>query len=29
VVIPGAGHPPQAGNFNYFNQVVGRFVMTH
>ena len=29
VVIPGAAHPPQAGNFNYFNQVVARFIMTH
>ena len=29
VVIPGAGHPPQARNFNYFNQVVARFIMTH
>src|SRR5881394_707383 len=29
VVIPGAGHPPQAGNPAYFNQVVARFFMTH
>ena len=29
VVLPGAAHPPQAGNFNYFNQVVARFIMTH
>jgi len=29
VVIPGAGHPPQAGNAAYFNQVVARFLVTH
>ncbi len=29
VVIPGAGHPPQAGNPAYFNQVVARFLMSH
>jgi pimeloyl-ACP methyl ester carboxylesterase len=29
VVIPGAGHPPHAGNASYYNQVVARFIMTH
>jgi pimeloyl-ACP methyl ester carboxylesterase len=29
VVIPGAAHPPQAGNPGYYNQVVARFIMTH
>jgi len=29
VVIPGAAHPPHAGNPNYYNQVVARFIMTH
>ena len=29
VVIPGAGHPPYAGNPAYFNQVVARFLVTH
>jgi len=29
VVIPGAGHPPNAGNPAYFNQVVGRFLASH
>jgi len=29
VIIPGAGHPPHAGNPNYYNQVVARFIMTH
>jgi len=28
-VIPGAGHPPHAGNPSYYNQVVARFIMTH
>jgi non-heme chloroperoxidase len=28
-VIPGAGHPPHAGNPAYYNQVVARFLMTH
>jgi len=29
VTIPGAGHPPNAGNPSYYNQVVARFIMTH
>jgi pimeloyl-ACP methyl ester carboxylesterase len=29
VVIPGAAHPPHAGNPGYYNQVVARFIMTH
>ena len=29
VVIPGAAHPPNTGNPNYYNQVVARFIMTH
>ena len=29
VIIPGAGHPPHAGNPRYYNQVVLRFIMTH
>ncbi len=29
VVIPGAAHPPNAGNPSYYNQVVARFIMTH
>ena len=29
VTIPGAGHPPNAGNPSYYNQVVARFFMTH
>jgi len=29
VTIPAAGHPPNAGNPSYYNQVVARFVMTH
>jgi pimeloyl-ACP methyl ester carboxylesterase len=29
VVIPGAGHPPHAGNPRYYNQVVLRFLLTH
>jgi pimeloyl-ACP methyl ester carboxylesterase len=29
VIIPGAGHPPHAGNPSYYNQVVLRFIMTH
>jgi len=29
VIIPGAGHPPHAGNPSYYNQVVARFIMTH
>ena len=29
VMIPGAGHPPNAGNPSYYNQVVARFIMTH
>jgi pimeloyl-ACP methyl ester carboxylesterase len=29
VIIPGAGHPPQAGNPTYYNQAVARFIMTH
>src|SRR2546426_3300538 len=29
VTIPGAGHPPHAGNPSYYNQVVARFIMTH
>ena len=29
VVIPGTGHPPNAGNPGYFNQVVARFLVSH
>ena len=29
VTIPGVGHPPQAGNSAYFNQVVARFIAAH
>jgi pimeloyl-ACP methyl ester carboxylesterase len=29
VIIPGAGHPPNAANPSYYNQVVARFIMTH
>jgi non-heme chloroperoxidase len=29
VVIPGAAHPPNTGNPNYYNQVVARFIMSH
>ncbi len=29
VTIPGAGHPPHAGNPSYYNQVVARFIVTH
>ncbi len=28
VIIPGAGYPANAGNPNYYNQVVARFIMT-
>lgn len=29
VTIPAAGHPPNARNPSYYNQVVARFIMTH
>ena len=29
VMIPGAGHPPHAGNPSYYNQVVARFIASH
>ena len=29
VVIPGAGHPPHLGNPVYYNQTVGRFLVSH
>lgn len=29
VIIPGAGHPPSAGNPAYYNQVVARFIASH
>lgn len=29
IVVPGAGHPPQSGNPNHFNQAVGRFLGSH
>jgi pimeloyl-ACP methyl ester carboxylesterase len=29
VIIPGAGHPPHAGNPAYYDQVVLRFIRTH
>ena len=29
VIIPGAGHPPSAGNAAYFNQVVARYLASH
>jgi pimeloyl-ACP methyl ester carboxylesterase len=29
VVIPGTGHPPHAGNPQYYNQIVLRFLVTH
>src|SRR2546430_13047633 len=29
VMIPGAGHPPHAGNPSYYNQVLARFIASH